>query len=54
MCGHTSTFPQGFPGDDPFFTDSHLNTHHNISHPYIHGTREKLCVRAVRPTFPLS
>ena len=20
MCGHTSTFPQGFPGGEPFFT----------------------------------
>ena len=54
MCAHPSTFPQGFPGGDQLFTDSPLNTHHNISHPDIHGTGERSFERAVRPTFPLS
>lgn len=54
MCGYTSTFPQGFPGGDPFFTGSRLNTHHNISHPYIHGTREKTLRAFGTPCLPTS
>ena len=48
MCAHPSTFPQGFPGGDQLFTDSPLNTHHNMSHPDIRGTGERSFERAVR------
>lgn len=54
MCAHPSTFPQGFPGGEQLFTDSPLNTHHNMSHTDIHGTGERSFERAVHPTFPLS